>query len=100
MVKSGSYWLGAAAEVRRPRRRGTTSGQALCQRHQVTVRRRSARRRPDQACIKSHLTDLSETCEDSVLTVAVTGKLCKSDVTRLCPGIVPGTGGIRACIKH
>jgi hypothetical protein len=34
-----------------------------------------------------------------VLTVAVTGKVCKTDVTKLCAGIVPGTGGIRACIK-
>jgi hypothetical protein len=52
-----------------------------------------------KGCIKSHLTDLSPTCEDRVLTVAVTGKLCKSDVTNLCAGIVPGAGGIRACIK-
>jgi hypothetical protein len=53
-----------------------------------------------KACIKSHLTDLSPTCEDQVLTVAVTGKVCKSDITKLCGGIEPGTGGIRACIKH
>lgn len=52
-----------------------------------------------KACIKSHLTDLSPTCQDRVLTVAVTGKVCKTDVTNLCAGIVPGTGGIRACIK-
>jgi hypothetical protein len=52
-----------------------------------------------KACIKSHLTDLSPTCQDRVLTVAVTGKACKTDVTKLCAGIVPGTGGIRACIK-
>jgi hypothetical protein len=52
-----------------------------------------------KACIKSHLTDLSPTCEDRMLTVAVTGKVCKTDVTKLCAGIVPGTGGIRACIK-
>jgi hypothetical protein len=52
-----------------------------------------------KACIRSHLTDLSPTCEDRVLTVAVTGKVCKTDITHLCAGIVPGTGGIRACIK-
>ena len=52
-----------------------------------------------KACIKSHLTDLSPTCQDRVLTVAVTGKVCKTDVTNLCGGVVPGTGGIRACIK-
>ena len=52
-----------------------------------------------KACIKSHLTELSPTCQDVVLTVAVTGKVCKTDVTKLCAGIVPGTGGIRACIK-
>jgi hypothetical protein len=52
-----------------------------------------------KACIKSHLTDLSPTCEDQMLTVAVTGKVCKSDITKLCGGIEPGTGGIRACIK-
>jgi len=43
-----------------------------------------------KACIKSHLTDLSPTCQDRVLTVAVTGKVCKADVTNLCAGIVPG----------
>ena len=52
-----------------------------------------------KACIESHLTGLSPTCEDRVLTVAVTGKLCKADVDKLCAGIVPGTGGIRTCIK-
>jgi hypothetical protein len=52
-----------------------------------------------KGCIKSHLTDLSPTCNDRVLTVAVTGKVCKTDVTNLCGGVVPGTGGIRACIK-
>jgi hypothetical protein len=51
------------------------------------------------ACIKSHLTDLSETCEARVLGVGVRGKLCKTDVAKLCGGIAPGSGGIRACIK-
>ena len=52
-----------------------------------------------KACIKSHLKDLSPTCQDRLLTVAVTGKVCKPDIAKLCAGIVPGTGGIRACIK-
>ena len=52
-----------------------------------------------KACIKSHLADLSPTCDDRVLTVAVTGKVCKTDIMNLCAGVVPGTGGIRACIK-
>jgi hypothetical protein len=52
-----------------------------------------------KACIKSHFNDLSPTCQDRLLTVAVTGKVCKTDVANLCSGIVPGTGGIRACIK-
>jgi hypothetical protein len=52
-----------------------------------------------KTCIKSHLTDLSQTCEDRVLTVAVTGKVCKTDLTNLCASAVAGTGGIRACIK-
>jgi hypothetical protein len=41
-----------------------------------------------KACIKSHLTDLSPTCEDRLLTVAVTGKVCKmlrTFVAVLCP---------------
>jgi hypothetical protein len=42
-----------------------------------------------KGCIKSHLTDLSPTCNDRVLTVAVTGKVCKTDVTNLCGGVVP-----------
>ncbi|MBR0824064.1 hypothetical protein JQ596_00855 [Bradyrhizobium manausense] len=52
-----------------------------------------------KACIKSHLKDVSEACQDRLLTVAVTGKTCKADVANLCAGIRPGTGGIRACIK-
>ena len=52
-----------------------------------------------KACIKSHLKDLSPTCQDRLLTVAVSGKVCKADVTKLCAGIEPGTGGIRTCIK-
>ena len=52
-----------------------------------------------KACIKSHLSELSPTCQDRVLTVAVTGKVCQSDIAKLCAGIVPGTGGIRNCIK-
>ncbi len=51
------------------------------------------------ACIKSHLTELSDTCEARVLGVGVTGKLCKADVAKLCSGIAPGTGGVRDCIK-
>jgi hypothetical protein len=45
------------------------------------------------------LPELSPTCQDRVLTVAVTGKVCKSDLEKLCAGIVPGTGGLRTCIK-
>ncbi len=52
-----------------------------------------------KACIKSHLTELSEACQDRVLTVAVTGKVCKADVAKLCAGVVAGSGGIRECIK-
>ena len=52
-----------------------------------------------KACIKSHLAELSETCNDRVLTVEVTGKACKADVAKLCAGVVPGTGGLRTCIK-
>jgi len=44
-----------------------------------------------KACIKSHLTDLSPTCNDRVLTVAVTGKVCKTDVTNLL---------WRCCARH
>ena len=52
-----------------------------------------------KACIKSHLSNLSPTCEDRLLTVAITGKACKTDLAKLCAGIVPGTGGLRACMK-
>ena len=52
-----------------------------------------------KTCIKSHLTSLSQTCEDRVLTVAVTGKVCKADLANLCASAVAGTGGIRACVK-
>ena len=49
--------------------------------------------------MKSHLTELSQSCEDRLLTVAITGKVCKADIAKLCNGVVPGTGGLRACIK-
>jgi hypothetical protein len=52
-----------------------------------------------KACMKSHLSELSQTCEDRLLTVAITGKVCKADVAKLCAGVVAGTGGIRTCIK-
>jgi hypothetical protein len=52
-----------------------------------------------KACIKSHLTSLSPTCEERLLTVAITGMACKADLAKLCAGIVPGTGGLRACVK-
>jgi hypothetical protein len=52
-----------------------------------------------KACIKSHLTDLSPSCQARALTVAVTAKECTTDVANLCSGIVRGTGGVRACIK-
>jgi hypothetical protein len=52
-----------------------------------------------KACMKPHLTEFSDPCNDRVFTVAVTGKECKGDVTNLCAGIKPGTGGIRNCIK-
>jgi hypothetical protein len=52
-----------------------------------------------KACMKSHLGDLSQSCEDRLLTIAITGKVCKGDVAKLCAGVVPGTGGLRACIK-
>ncbi len=51
------------------------------------------------ACIKPHLTELSEGCEARVLGIGVNGKLCKPDVAKLCGGIAPGTGGVRSCIK-
>jgi hypothetical protein len=51
------------------------------------------------ACMKSHLTELSENCEVRVLGVAVNGKACKADATKLCSGIAPGTGGVRTCMK-
>ena len=51
------------------------------------------------ACFKTHLTELSEGCEARVLGVGVNGKQCKPDVDKLCGGIKPGTGGIRACMK-
>ena len=51
------------------------------------------------ACMKTHLTGLSENCAARVLGVGVNGKACRADVAKLCGGIAPGTGGIRECIK-
>jgi len=50
-------------------------------------------------CVKSHWADLSEACQDRMLTAAITGKVCKGDLGKLCAGIEPGTGGLRTCIK-
>ena len=52
-----------------------------------------------KACMKSHLSELSQSCEDRLLTVAITGKVCTGDIAKLCAGVVPGTGGLRACLK-
>ena len=57
----------------------------------LTMRHLDAMRVPHKVIV--------EQAEHSVLTVAVTRKMCKTDLTKLCAGIVPGTGGIRACIK-
>jgi hypothetical protein len=45
-------------------------------------------------CVKSHWADLSEACQDRMLTAAITGKVCKGDLTKLCAGIVPGTPAV------
>jgi hypothetical protein len=52
-----------------------------------------------KACVKAHLTGLSQSCEDRVYTVAVTAKLCRDDVARLGATAVRGTGQVRACMK-
>jgi hypothetical protein len=52
-----------------------------------------------KACIKSHLSGLSQACEDRLLTVALTAKVCEKDVADLCKGIAPGKGLVRACLK-
>ena len=49
-------------------------------------------------CLKMHLKDLSEGCEQVVLK-AVTAKACVDDVKKLCAGIEPGEGRIEACMK-
>lgn len=52
-----------------------------------------------KACIKAHLTGLSESCDSRVFSVAVAGKVCRGDVTRLCADAKRGTGGVRTCMK-
>ena len=49
-------------------------------------------------CLKMHLKDLSEPCEQVVLK-AVAAKACVDDVKKLCAGIEPGEGRIEACMK-
>jgi Cysteine rich repeat len=52
-----------------------------------------------KACIKAHVSDLSEPCQAVLLKAAAIGKACAADIKQDCAEIKPGGGRIEACMK-
>ena len=52
-----------------------------------------------RACIKQHVTELSDPCQAVLSKAAAIGKLCAADVKQNCVGVKPGGGRIEACVK-
>jgi Cysteine rich repeat len=52
-----------------------------------------------RACIKSHFSDVSPTCQATLLKAAAVSKACSADVKKMCADVKPGGGRIEACMK-
>ncbi len=50
------------------------------------------------ACLASHRSDLSSTCQDAMARVDTFVAACSGDAARLCPGIPKGQGALLACL--
>jgi len=60
-------------------------------------------RRAKAACMKSHESELSDACKAQRAAMTQAAEEvhadCKPDVDKLCKGVEPGRGRIRACLK-
>jgi hypothetical protein len=52
-----------------------------------------------KACIKSHFSDVSATCQAALLKAAAVSKACSADIKKICADVKPGGGRIEACMK-
>jgi hypothetical protein len=52
-----------------------------------------------KACIKSHFSDVSASCQAVLLKAAAISKACSADVKNVCADVKPGGGRIEACMK-
>ncbi len=52
-----------------------------------------------RACLKEHLADLSQPCQERLARLAAIHKACAADVKQTCAGVKPGRGRIAACLK-
>jgi hypothetical protein len=52
-----------------------------------------------KACIKSHFSDVSASCQAVLVKAAAISKACSADVKKVCSDVKPGGGRIEACMK-
>jgi hypothetical protein len=52
-----------------------------------------------KACIRSHFSDVSATCQAALLKAAAVSKACSADVKKMCADVKPGGGRIEVCMK-
>jgi hypothetical protein len=52
-----------------------------------------------RACIKSHFSDVSASCQAVLVKAAAISKACSADVKKVCADVKRGGGRIEACMK-
>jgi hypothetical protein len=52
-----------------------------------------------KACIKSHFSDVSASCQAVLVKAAAISKACGADVKKACADVKPSGGRIEACMK-
>jgi hypothetical protein len=52
------------------------------------------------ACVKEHLKEFSEPCQDRLAKIAATGNACKADVKEKCAGKKLSKIRVAACLKE
>jgi hypothetical protein len=50
-------------------------------------------------CIRTNFLELTESCQDALVTVAAVSEACGKDIQQQCPAIQPGDGRILLCVK-
>lgn len=51
------------------------------------------------ACVKEHFGQLSERCQNALMSNVTITRICKADAAQKCPDIQPAGGRIQACMK-